>query len=106
MSFATAASSSGPPRCFRRGRGYRLPTEPEPDWLDQAATEEEASLHAHLADGEMREIKTIDAALARMQAGSWGYCVDCGSPIEGRRLQAVPETTRCLGCSEVASAHA
>lgn len=93
-------------KLYRSGPSTRRKTpEQEPDWLDQAANQEDAALHAQLAEGELREIKAIDAALARMQANVWGYCVGCGCPIEGKRLQALPETTRCLGCSEVAAMH-
>ncbi len=74
----------------------------EPDVLDQAANDEDGARNARLADAEFAEIRTIDDALARMRTDAWGWCVDCGAAIEPRRLLAMPEATRCVGCSEVA----
>lgn len=40
------------------------------------------------------------AALARLEAGDYGLCTDCGEPIPERRLQAQPFAVRCLTCQE------
>lgn len=40
------------------------------------------------------------AALARLDAGDYGTCVDCGEPIPERRLLAQPFAVRCLACQE------
>lgn len=41
----------------------------------------------------------IDAALARLEAGEFGYCTDCGEPIEPRRLSLDPTVPKCLSCT-------
>jgi DnaK suppressor protein len=40
------------------------------------------------------------AALARLDAGSYGICVDCGQKIAEARLEFRPEAGRCLACQE------
>ena len=44
------------------------------------------------------ELQALDAALARLDAGTFGQCTDCGGPIAAARLQAMPEAPRCLSC--------
>ncbi len=45
-----------------------------------------------------RAIEEIDEALARLDAGTYGRCVDCGKPIPVERLEAVPASATCLDC--------
>lgn len=40
----------------------------------------------------------LDAALARLEAGTYGTCRACGRPIAAERLEAVPEADLCLAC--------
>jgi DnaK suppressor protein len=37
-------------------------------------------------------------ALARIDDGSYGHCVDCGQALPDERLEARPEAARCVGC--------
>jgi DnaK suppressor protein len=46
-----------------------------------------------------RELYEIEAALGRMRAGVYGFCVDCGRPIPLDRLVARPEAPRDLDCA-------
>jgi DnaK suppressor protein len=48
----------------------------------------------------------VKAALARIDDGSYGVCVDCGQPISEARLQVRPEAARCVECQVKAEAHA
>ena len=52
------------------------------------------------AEGERDaiELRAIDAALARIVAGTYGICEDCGEPIDSQRLKAAPTATRCVEC--------
>ena len=50
------------------------------------------------------QIAAIDAALARMDAGTWGICVTCGQPIATARLEALPSAAHCIDCQKKASA--
>jgi len=46
------------------------------------------------------QLKLVDAALARMDFDNYGVCMDCGVPISGRRLEAIPWANRCIACQE------
>lgn len=47
-----------------------------------------------------RRLNQVRAALARMQRGDYGYCLDCEEPIAPARLQRQPEAALCLRCQE------
>lgn len=49
-------------------------------------------------DRDADEMAAIDAALARLDAGTYGQCVECGAEIDKARLARVPETARCTPC--------
>jgi DnaK suppressor protein len=53
-----------------------------------------------LDEHETAELRMIDTALHRIEAGTYGQCVDCGMAIPAARLHAAPEATRCLSCQE------
>ncbi len=42
----------------------------------------------------------ISTALGRLEAGTYGYCSDCGGEISGLRLRALPFAVRCKDCEE------
>ncbi|MDZ7645462.1 MAG: TraR/DksA family transcriptional regulator [Woeseiaceae bacterium] len=46
-----------------------------------------------------QELRRIDAALARLQRGEFGECIDCGEDIPVGRLDANPAVTLCVGCA-------
>ena len=48
----------------------------------------------------------VVAALARIDAGTYGTCVDCGQPIAEERLEARPEVARCMADQQKAEARA
>lgn len=45
------------------------------------------------------QLVEIDAAIARVKAGSYGICERCGQPISEGRLQARPVARTCIGCA-------
>lgn len=47
-------------------------------------------------------LEAIEAALARLDAGTFGLCVTCGGPISAERLDAVPHADVCRHCVGVA----
>lgn len=47
---------------------------------------------------ETSELRLLDAALDRIQAGTYGQCIDCGVEIPAARLHAAPEAPRCIAC--------
>jgi len=46
-----------------------------------------------------RHLADVDAALARLDAGTHGRCEGCGQPIPAERLAVRPRATRCVGCA-------
>lgn len=55
---------------------------------------------AGLSEDARRELREIDAALERVDAGTYGVCDNCGAAIPGDRLLARPTATRCVRCAE------
>jgi DnaK suppressor protein len=51
---------------------------------------------------ETAELGDIEAALERMDAGTYGQCTDCGVTIPSARLSAYPTAKRCIDCQTVA----
>lgn len=45
------------------------------------------------------ELSDVDAALARVAAGTYGVCARCGQPIPAARLEARPQATMCVVCA-------
>lgn len=45
-----------------------------------------------------RTVESIDAALKRLAAGTYGQCESCGAPIDRARLEALPYASRCVKC--------
>jgi RNA polymerase-binding transcription factor DksA len=55
---------------------------------------------AGLLDQARAELSAVDAAAARLAAGTYGTCVRCGNPIADERLAALPATTTCIRCAD------
>lgn len=47
---------------------------------------------------DVDEIRDIEAALKRIEAGTYGACVDCGTAIAPERLRVYPIARRCTAC--------
>jgi len=64
------------------------------------ATENDETLES-LALLTERELQQINAALARIDEGSYFNCSECGAPIPEARLELLPFTTLCVQCAEL-----
>jgi DnaK suppressor protein len=53
-----------------------------------------------IAQNEERLFSDVEGALERIEAGTYGKCVDCGKPIGRERLEAIPYTPWCLECAK------
>ena len=69
----------------------------------QVATERE--LEFALGERETAHLAAVEAALARIEAGTYGECTDCGAHITASRLHGQPEAARCVHCQEKAEQH-
>lgn len=65
---------------------------------DQAVADVLADLDAAIIDREVKELRDIEAAQARMRAGSYGVCIDCAQDVGFERLRAYPTAKRCIQC--------
>ena len=70
----------------------QLQTEREhlPDLADRASTETDRSIELRARDRQRKLISKIDAALSRIDDGTYGYCDETGEPISLKRLEARP----------------
>ena len=69
--------------------------------IEDAARQEVIGILARLDDRERQEMEEIDAAFARLHAGTYGVCESCGGSIPLPRLQAMPATRHCLTCQVI-----
>lgn len=72
----------------------------QPDITDRASMETDRALELRTRDRERKLISKIDAALRRIEDGSYGYCEETGEPIGVKRLEARPIATLCLDAQE------
>ena len=68
------------------------------DTGDESVVRMMTDLHLQEAGRDLEELRDIDAALRRMDDGSYGDCDDCGNEIGYPRLEAQPTATRCVQC--------
>jgi DnaK suppressor protein len=59
-------------------------------------------LDSTLEESEGQHLAHIDAALARIEAGTFGICENCGQQIGYERLEAMPWVTLCIDCKRKA----
>ncbi len=72
----------------------------EPDLADRASAETDTSLELRTRDRMRKLIAKIDAALQRIEDGSYGYCQETDEPIAISRLEARPIATLSLEAQE------
>jgi len=71
-----------------------------PDVADRASEETDRALELRTRDRERKVVAKIDAALRRIEDGSFGYCDETGLPISLKRLDARPIATLSLEAQE------
>jgi len=69
-----------------------------PDAVDGAQGDIQQDLDLAVIQMKNEMLGHIDAALRRLEAGSYGNCVDCGREIPDERLRALPFAARCVAC--------
>ena len=74
--------------------------ENHPDLADRASTETDSAIELRARDRQRKLIAKIDAALARIEEGTYGYCEVTGEPIALKRLEARPIATLTLEAQE------
>jgi DnaK suppressor protein len=79
-----------------------LQTENEnhPDHADRASSETDRAIELRARDRQRKLISKIDAALGRIEEGTYGFCEETGEPISIRRLEARPIATLSVDAQE------
>ena len=75
-------------------------SENHPDFADRASSETDRSIELRARDRQRKLISKIDAALGRLEDGTYGYCEETGDPIALRRLDARPIATLSVEAQE------
>lgn len=71
-----------------------------PDVADRASTETERSLELRTRDRQRKLVSKIDAALSRINEGTYGFCEETGEQINLKRLDARPIATLSIEAQE------
>jgi DnaK suppressor protein len=67
---------------------------------ESSMVRESRGLGAAMASLSSRTVQLIEASLRRLQAGTYGRCVECEEPIASARLRALPFADACRDCQE------
>ena len=70
------------------------------DTLDRAGSSHSKDLLMRRIAGEQGLLRSVEAALRRIQDGTFGECVSCEKEINIKRLEAVPWARYCIECQE------
>jgi DnaK suppressor protein len=70
------------------------------DSAEQAQERENDEVVDAIGNETAQSIRVIQAALARIDDGTYGLCENCGEDIAPARLSVVPEATRCVNCAD------
>lgn len=72
---------------------------------DQAEADSQSETNLAQLSHELGELRALDAALARVAAGTYGSCANCGETIALARLRVQPVAHMCLRCQEEIEQH-
>jgi DnaK suppressor protein len=70
------------------------------DAMDVAKSLADAEINASIIERAEEQLAQIDSALARLDDGRYGICLECGEEISIERLQAIPSAIYCVACKD------
>jgi DnaK suppressor protein len=70
------------------------------DQADVGSNTFERDHEMSMAKNARENLELVEAAIARIDEGSYGICESCGEPIGKERLQAFPRATLCMQCKQ------
>ena len=76
------------------------------DRKDEASRRQRVAMSGQQEERDLHELEQVEAALRRLDAGSYGDCSSCGKPVPLDRLMVQPATERCAACQGRFEAHA
>lgn len=68
------------------------------DSIDQASQSLDKEILFELSDNERKILRDVDAALRKMEKGTYGLCEHCKKAIEKKRIKALPSARYCMVC--------
>jgi DnaK suppressor protein len=68
------------------------------DLEDRSIDVQETQQEKEILDNEQDLLNQVNAALQRIEQGTYGICENCGQPINEKRLEALPWASLCLKC--------
>ena len=71
------------------------------DPADMAANAYTKELLMSMSTNDRQLLESIDSALYRIEGGDYGFCDNCGDPIQEKRLEALPWAHHCVKCQEL-----
>ena len=71
------------------------------DPADTAEVDSQGDLEFALIQMKAETLNKIAEALSRLEAGTYGFCLECGDEIAEARLRALPFAVRCTRCEEI-----
>lgn len=74
---------------------------PAPDTGDASVADLISDLDQAEVSRDVSELRALEQARARIDAGSYGICIQCGGDIAPERLRANPAALRCVDCQRV-----
>jgi len=79
------------------GSDLRRPS--DRDWQERAIELENDEVLENLDEATRTEVRQVQLALRRLDAGNYGLCSRCGGPISPARLVALPSVSTCVKCA-------
>jgi len=78
----------------------RMPAGTNPDQFDLAQDYLSKERRSALVARSRRRLERVEAALRRLDEGTYGKCANCGAPIAPSRLKVLPAAPLCIKCQE------
>jgi DnaK suppressor protein len=78
----------------------RLPAGTNPDQFDLAQDYLSKERRSALVAQSRRQLEQVEAALRRLDEGTYGKCANCGAPVAPSRLKVLPAALLCIKCQE------
>ncbi len=71
----------------------------EQDFAEQAVEQENDEVLDALDQVGRKELESIEAAIKRIDEGTYGSCVQCGGEVSAERLKVIPYADKCRKCA-------
>jgi DnaK suppressor protein len=84
-----------------KGNDLSIDDSETPDPVDLAVRNYSKNVMLAVSENESRQLALIDEALRRIEGKDYGLCQNCETPINPKRLEAIPWARYCLNCQEL-----